>query len=53
MNPTTYRSPGRAAARALAAMSLAAASFLAPAGAHAADEAGSGLDSATETAAAE
>ena len=53
MNPTTYRSPGRAAARALAAMSLAAASFLAPTGAHAADEAGTGLDSATETAAAE
>ena len=53
MNPTTHRSPGRAAARALAAMSLAAASFLAPTGAHAADEAGSGLDSATETAAAE
>ena len=53
MNPTTYRSPGRAAARALAAMSLAAASFLAPTGAHAADAAGSGLDSATETAVAE
>ena len=53
MNPTTHRSPGRAAARALAAMSLAAASFLAPTGAHAADEAGTGLDSATETAAAE
>ena len=53
MNPTTYRSPGRVAARALAAMSLAAASFLAPTGAHAADEAGTGLDSATETAAAE
>ena len=53
MNPTTYRSPGHAAARALAAMSLAAASFLAPTGAHAADEAGTGLDSATETAAAE
>ena len=53
MNPTTYRSPGRAAARALAAMSFAAASFLAPTGAHAADEAGTGLDSATETAAAE
>ena len=53
MNPTTYRSPGRAAARALAAMSLAAASFLAPTGAHAADEADTGLDSATETAAAE
>ena len=53
MNPTTYRSPGRTAARTLAAMSLAAASFLAPAGAHAADEAGTGLDSATETAAVE
>ena len=53
MNPTTCRSPGRVAARALAAMSLAAASFLAPTGAHAADEAGTGLDSATETAAAE
>ena len=53
MNPTTYRSPGRAAARTLAAMSLAAASFLAPTGAHAADEAGTGLDSATETAVAE
>ena len=53
MNPTTYRIPGRVAARALAAMSLAAASFLAPTGAHAADEAGTGLDSATETAAAE
>ena len=53
MNPTTHRSPGRAAARALAAMSLAAASFLAPTGAHAADAAGSGLDSATETAVAE
>ena len=53
MNPTTYRSPGRAAARALAAMSLAAASFLAPTGAHAADEVGTGLDSATETAVAE
>jgi len=34
-------------------MSLAAASFLAPTGAHAADEAGTGLDSATETAVAE
>lgn len=53
MNPTTSRSSGRAAARALAAMSLAAASFLAPIGAHAADEADSGLDTATETAAAE
>ena len=53
INPTTHRSPGRAAARALAAMSLAAASFLAPTGAHAADEANTQLDSATETAATE
>ena len=53
MNPTKHRSPGRAAARAFAAMSLAAASFLAPAGAHAADEANTQLDSATETAATE
>ena len=53
MNPTKHRSPGRAAARAFAAMSLAAASFLAPAGTHAADEANTQLDSATETAATE
>ena len=53
MNPTKHRSPGRAAARAFAAMSLAAASFLAPAGAHAADKANTELDSATETAATE
>ena len=53
MNPTKHRSPGRAAVRAFAAMSLAAASFLAPAGAHAADEANTELDSATETAATE
>ena len=53
MNPMKHRSPGRAAARAFAAMSLAAASFLAPAGAHAADEANTELDSATETAATE
>ena len=53
MNPTKHRSPGRAAARAFAAMSLAAASFLAPAGAHAADEANTELDSASETAATE
>ena len=53
MNPMKHRSPGRAAARAFAAMSLAAASFLAPAGAHAADEANTQLDSATETAATE
>ena len=53
MNPRKHRSPGRAAARAFAAMSLAAAYFLAPAGAHAADEANTELDSATETAATE
>ena len=53
MNPTKHRSPGRAAARAFAAISLAAASFLAPAGAHAADEANTELDSPTETAATE
>ena len=53
MNPMKHRSPGRAAARAFAAMSLAAASFFAPAGAHAADEANTELDSATETAATE
>lgn len=39
MNPTKYRNPGRAAARAFAAMALAATSFLVPAAAHAADEA--------------
>lgn len=39
MNPTKYRSPGRAAARAFAAMALAATSFLVPGAAHAADEA--------------
>ena len=39
MNPTTYRNPGRAAARAFAAMALAATSFLVPGAAHAADEA--------------
>ncbi len=39
MNPTKYRNPGRAAARAFAAMALAAASFLVPGAAHAADEA--------------
>ena len=53
MNPTKHRSPGRAAARAFAAMSLAAASFLVPAGTHAADEANTELDSASETAATE
>ena len=38
MNPTKHRNPGRAA-RAFAAMALAAASFLVPGAAHAADEA--------------
>ena len=39
MNPTKYRNPGRAAARAFAAMALAATSFLVPGAANAADEA--------------
>ena len=39
MNPTKYRNPGRAAARAFAATALAATSFLVPGAAHAADEA--------------
>ena len=39
MNPTKYRNPGRAAARAFAAMALAATSVLVPGAAHAADEA--------------
>ena len=39
MNPTKHRNPGREAARAFAAMALAAASFLVPGVAHAADEA--------------
>ena len=38
MNPTKYRNPGRAAARAFAAMAFAA-TFLVPGAAHAADEA--------------
>ena len=46
MNPTKYRNPGRAAARAFAAMALAATSFLVPGAAHAADEAAAGPDSA-------
>ena len=45
MNPTKHRNPGRAA-RAFAAMALAAASFLVPGAAHAADEATAGLDTA-------
>ena len=55
MNPTKYRNPGRAAARAFAAMALAATSFLVPGAAHAADEATAGPDTtdvvATEDAA--
>ena len=43
MNPTKYRNPGRAAARAFAAMALAA-TFLVPGAAHAADEATAGPD---------
>ena len=43
MNPTKHRNPGRAA-RAFAVMALAAASFLVPGAAHAADEATAGLD---------
>ena len=45
MNPTKHRNPGRAA-RAFAVMALAAASFLVPGAAHAADEATVGLDTA-------
>ena len=44
MNPTKYRNPGRAAARAFAAMALAATSFLVPGAAHAADEATVAID---------
>lgn len=52
MNPTKYRNPGRAAARAFAAMALAATSFLVPGAAHAADEAADTADAvATEEAA--
>ena len=52
MNPTKYRNPGRAAARAFAAMALAATSFLVPGAAHAADEATAGPDT-TDAAATE
>ena len=45
MNPTKHRNPGRAA-RAFAAMALAATSFLVPGAAHAADEATAGPDTA-------
>ena len=50
MKPTKHRSPGRAAARAFAAVALAATSFLAPAGAHAADEANATQDATADTA---
>lgn len=53
MNPTKHRNPGRAAARAFAAMALAAASFLAPAAAQAADEATTGPDAATDATASD
>lgn len=49
MNPTKYRNPGRAAARAFAAMALAATSFLVPGAAHAADEATAGTADAVAT----
>ena len=52
MNPTKYRNPGRAAARAFAAMALAATSFLVPGAARAADEATAGPDT-TDAAATE
>ena len=52
MNPTKYRNPGRAAARAFAVMALAATSFLVPGAAHAADEATAGPDT-TDAAATE
>ena len=48
MNPTKHRNPGRAAARAFAAMALAATSFLAPAATQAADEATTGPEAATD-----
>ena len=47
MNPTTYRNPGRAA-RAFAAMALAATSFLVPGAAHA-DEATAGTEATNMT----
>lgn len=53
MNPTKHRNPGRAAARAFAAMALAATSFLAPAATQAADEATTGPEAATDTSAAD
>lgn len=53
MNPTKHRNPGRAAARAFAAMALAATSFLAPAATQAADKATTGPEAATDTSAAD
>ena len=52
MNPTKYWNPGRAAARAFAAMALAATSLLVPGAAHASDEA-TGLDAGTDAAASD
>lgn len=49
MNPTMHRSPGRQAARAFAAMALAATSFLVPGVAQAEGEATAGPDTATQT----
>ena len=48
MNPTTYRNPGRAAARAFAAMALAATSFLVPGAAHADEATNTATDMTTE-----
>ena len=53
MNPTKQRNPGRRAARAFAAMALAATSFLVPAAAQAADEATTDPDAATGATAAD
>ena len=50
MNPTKYRNPGRAAARAFAAMALAA-TFLVPGAAHAADAIDASTDEATASSA--
>ncbi|VTX49663.1 anch_rpt_wall: putative ABC transporter-associated repeat protein [uncultured Actinomyces sp.] len=49
MNPTKYRNPGRAAARAFAAVALVATSFLVPGAAHAADEATANTTDAVAT----
>ena len=50
MNPTKYRNPGRAAARAFAAMALAA-TFLVPGAAHAADAIDASTDEVTASSA--